>query len=657
MSESRVMYLGKKWPKYSDKNIIMGKKNGGRMRHIILGTAGHIDHGKSALVKALTGIDPDRLKEEKERGITIDIGFADIVYPESELTVGIVDVPGHEKLIKNMLAGAGGIDMVLLVIAADEGIMPQSREHLSICNILKIKSGLIAITKSDLVEKEWIELVREDIRGFVRGTFLQDSVIIPVSSKTGENIELLRKQIGELALTIAPKSSDGLFRLPIDRVFTLKGFGTVVTGTAISGRIALEEPLEILPAGIKTKVRGLHSHGRAIKTASAGQRVAVNLQGVEKEDLKRGDVAVTSVSFEQAKNIDVFIELLEDVPALKNRSLVHFYTGTSETIARAVLYGRDELKAGESCYCQLRLKDPVIALSGDHYIIRRFSPLETLGGGEVLDPSPPRRRRKEIISDLEVFHSGTLARKISLKIEHARATGTSVRRLLAWINAGTGDLSEALENLTDSGEVVRFEDILIHRKSLDSLQKGIRGLLQSFHEKNPLKHGMPKEEVRNQLRIDPRMFNFILSGLEVVVTEKNLLRLRDFRIELTSSEENFKTRILETIEKSGFQPPSREELASVFQMDQKRVSDILNILAKEGSTIRISETFSLSKKVYEKMMGLLRGFFATKKEMTVADFRDLLNTTRKYALPFLEYLDSHKITIRTGDVRKLLLKE
>ncbi len=627
------------------------------MRHIILGTAGHIDHGKSALVKALTGIDPDRLKEEKERGITIDIGFADIVYPDSELTVGIVDVPGHEKLIKNMLAGAGGIDMVLLVIAADEGIMPQSREHLSICNILKIKSGMIAITKSDLVEKEWLEMVREDLKSFVKGTFLENAPVIPVSSKTGENVEMLKEEIMKLALTIAPKPSDGLFRLPIDRVFTLKGFGTVITGTAISGKVSLDEPLEILPAGIRTKVRGLHSHGKAIKTASAGQRVAINLQSVEKDDLNRGDVAVTSSSFSQTKILDVFVELLKDVPALKSRSLVHFYAGTSETVARVVLYVRDEVKAGESCYCQLRLKDPVIVLSGDRYIIRRFSPLETLGGGEVLDPSPPKRRRKEVVSGLEVFYTGTLARKISLKTEHAQTEGMSVQRLMGWINAGTGAVSEALEELKKSGEILQFEDVLLHRKSLASLQKGIVGLLRTFHEKNPLKHGMPKEEVRNQLRIEPRIFNFILSGLENVATEKNLLRLKEFRIALTSSEETFKTRIVEALEKGGFQPPSREELAAALQMDQKHISDILNILAKDGSTVRISETFSVSDKVYQEMIARLIGFFSTKKEMTVADFRDLLDTTRKYALPFLEYLDSHKVTIRTGDVRKLLLKE
>ncbi len=328
------------------------------MRHIILGTAGHIDHGKSSLVKALTGVDPDRLKEEKERGITIDIGFADISYPEEDLVVGIVDVPGHEKLISNMLAGAGGIDIVVMVIAADEGIMPQSREHLAICDLLKIKSGLIALTKADLVEKEWLDLVTDEIKGFVRGTFLDNAPVIPVSSRTGLNLESFKDAIKELALKVAPKTAGGLFRLPIDRVFSLKGFGTVITGTALSGSISVDDMLEILPLNKVTKVRGLHSHGKMISSAYAGQRVAINLQAVEKEDLRRGDVAVTPSSFSPTKTIDASIELLKNAPLLKNKSLVHFYIGTAETIARVILYEKEELKAGESCLLPVQAPGP-----------------------------------------------------------------------------------------------------------------------------------------------------------------------------------------------------------------------------------------------------------------------------------------------------------
>ena len=367
------------------------------VKSIILGTAGHIDHGKSSLVKALTGIDPDRLKEEKERGITIDLGFASISYPDG-LNVGIVDVPGHEKLIKNMLAGAGGIDIVLMVIAADEGIMPQSREHLAICELLKIKAGIVAITKADLVDKDWLQLVIDEVKSFVKGTFLESAEIIPVSAKTGMNIDLLKEKIKEVAKNVKPKLMEGLFRLPIDRVFTLKGFGTVVTGTALSGAISIEAPVEILPSKIASKVRGLQSHGRSVEKAYAGQRIGINLQGIDKESLKRGDVVVPPDRFIPTRVIDARLEMLADAPDVKSRSLVHFYSGTSETIARIVLYDKDEIKAGESCYCQFRLEYPVIVLSGDRYIIRRFSPLETIGGGEILDPYPAKRKKRPVLT-------------------------------------------------------------------------------------------------------------------------------------------------------------------------------------------------------------------------------------------------------------------
>ena len=357
-------------------------------RYIILGTAGHIDHGKSSLVKALTGTDPDRLKEEKERGITIDLGFADLSYPDG-LKVGIVDVPGHERLIKNMLAGAGGIDIVLMVIAADEGIMPQSREHLDICDLLKVKRGLIVINKSDLVEEDWLTLIEDDIRKFAKGTFLENAEMIAVSSKTGHNIELLKEKIHELALSVEPKSVHGIFRLPVDRIFTLKGFGTVVTGTAVAGSISLDDPAEILPKGIKTKIRGLQSHGEALKTVYAGQRVAVNLQGLSKDEIQRGDVITIPDKIKTTLFVDAELEILNDVSVdvLKSRSLVHFHTGTLELVARIIIHpvgkrtategvhDKEELKHGERGYCQFRFKIPVTVMAGDRYIIRKFSPL------------------------------------------------------------------------------------------------------------------------------------------------------------------------------------------------------------------------------------------------------------------------------------------
>jgi selenocysteine-specific elongation factor len=626
------------------------------MHHIILGTAGHIDHGKSSLVKALTGIDPDRLKEEKERGITIDIGFADLLFPENGLSVGIVDVPGHEKLIRNMLAGAGGIDMVLMVIAADEGIMPQSREHLAICNLLKIKSGLVAITKSDLVEKEWLSLVMDEIAGFVRGTFLENLPIIPVSSKTGYNLDVLKNEIRDLSLKITPKTSDGMFRMPVDRVFTLKGFGTVITGTAISGHISVEDPIEILPADIKTKVRGLHSYGRTIETAYAGQRVAINLQGVEKEDLKRGDVAVTPSGFFKTRFIDAFLELLHDAPVLKNKSLVHFYAGTSETIARVILYEKEELKADEKCYCQLRLKDPVIVMAGDRYIIRRFSPLETLGGGEILDSLPMKRRRKDGISDLLTLHTGGIDERISVKVEKSGDRGISINTIKGLINTGLNSISDSIDRLRHAGIIVQQENILLHNKSFISLQNRIIDLLKTFHNKNPLKSGMSKEEVRNQMRTDPVIFNMVLAGTPDIVIEKSIIRLREFKIALSGSEELFKGKIIDLLEKGMFQPPSKEELVLLLKTGPKQISDILNILLKDGDVVRINETYYVSANSYRKMLAMLKDFFSKKNEMSVSEFRDLLNTTRKYALPYLEFLDSNKVTLRVGDIRKFIFK-
>ncbi|MFH0933535.1 MAG: selenocysteine-specific translation elongation factor, partial [Nitrospirota bacterium] len=547
------------------------------MRYVILGTAGHIDHGKSALVKALTGIDPDRLKEEKERGITIDLGFADLSYPDG-LTIGIVDVPGHERLVRNMLAGAGGIDLVLLVIAADEGVMPQSREHLYICDLLKIKSGIIVITKADLVESEWLDLMKDEVKNFVKGTFLEGSPIVPVSSKTMSNIDLLKEEIRNVALKVEPKPTKGLFRLPIDRVFTLKGFGTVITGTALSGSISVDDAVEILPSNITSRVRGLHSHGKPIQTAYAGQRVAINLQGVEKEELKRGDSAVLPGRFIPTKTIDAKIELLRDVPPLKSKSLVHFHLATSETIARVILYGRDELKPEESCYCQFRLQDPVVSMSGDRYIIRRFSPVETIGGGEIFDPSPPKRRQKDIAEVLMTFEKGSLSDKISLKVLQSGLHGISTMALEGWIKAEIPAIRESIEILKKNGLLFNVEDILIHKTFFDSFREKVLQTLKNFHTKNPLKPGMPKEELRVKLNIEPRLFSGLLTSLKDAVMEKEIIRLRTFSTVLSQAEETIKARIFELLQKGGFQPPSKEELSQSFKLDQKHLSDILKLM-------------------------------------------------------------------------------
>ena len=625
------------------------------MRYTILGTAGHIDHGKSSLVKALTGIDPDRLKEEKERGITIDLGFADLHYPDG-LTVGIVDVPGHERLIKNMLAGAGGIDLVLMVIAADEGIMPQSREHLHICNLLKIKSGLIAITKADLVEKDWLDLVADDVRNFVKGTFLEGASIVPVSSKTMLNIDLLKDKIKEVALQVEPKQTKGLFRLPIDRVFTLKGFGTVVTGTAISGSISVDEDAEILPSNIKSKVRGLHSHGKPIQTAYAGQRVAINLQGVDKDALKRGDAVVVPERLTPTRKIDATVELLSDSPILKSKSLVHFHLGTSETTARVIIFGKNELKAGETSYCQFRLHEPVIAMSGDRYIIRRFSPVNTIGGGEVLDPLSYRRSYKEGLDDLLTFEKGNPSEKIAVKVKRSGIHGIKISLIEGWIKAEIPSIRESIKDLKSKGILMQFEDLLIHKSAFESFRETIKKIMDDFHKKNPLKPGMLKEELRARLAIEPRLFGNLIPSVKDITIEKELVRLAAFKVALSQGDETGKTKILELLEKGGVQPPMKEELLQSLTMDQKHFADIMKLMSKEGSIVRINDSMYIASSAYSMMIGKLKEFYAKKPEMTVAEFRDVLNTTRKYALPLLEYLDSNKVTMRIGDIRKLILK-
>ncbi|MCE5195028.1 MAG: selenocysteine-specific translation elongation factor [Nitrospiraceae bacterium] len=624
------------------------------MHYVILGTAGHIDHGKSALVKALTGTDPDRLKEEKERGITIDLGFADLKYPDG-LTVGIIDVPGHEKLVRNMLAGAGGIDIVLLVIAADEGIMPQTREHLAICNLLNIKSGLIVLTKTDLVEDDWIRLISEEIKTFVKDTFLEGTDIIPVSAKTGENLELLKEKIKEIGLKVSPKLTNSIFRLPIDRVFTLKGFGTVITGTAVSGSISVDDEVQILPTNIKSKVRGLHSHGAALKTSYAGQRTAINLSGVDKETLSRGDVVITPDKIFPTKLIDAKINLLGKTPSLKTKSLVHFHTGTSEIIARIIMYDRDELKQGESCFCQFRLKEPVICMCGDRYIIRRFSPVETIGGGEILDPYPIKRKKSEGIEDLDVFEKGSLDEKIEAKLKKAGIHGILSASIEGWINTDLQKIKDAISLSKEKSLIKQVDNMLIHANEISSVKEKIKKALDQFHKKNPLRQGISKEEVRLQLKVEQKTFNAILSSMPEIAIEKDILRIGSFNVSLSDAEVKTKKKILAALEQSGFQPPSKDELSKNLLLPLKQLDDILKLMTKEKSVVRINDSFYITADAYNKMLDALKDFYSKKKEMTLAEFRDILGTTRKYAVPFVEYLDSSKVTLRIGDVRKFLL--
>jgi len=620
------------------------------MKKVILGTAGHIDHGKSSVVKALTGIDPDRLKEEKERGITIDLGFANIVYPD--VVVGIVDVPGHERLIKNMLAGVGGMDMVMLVVAADEGVMPQTKEHLAICNLLKIKSGIIALNKADLVDEETLELAKEDVKEAVKGTFLENAEIVAVSAKTGLNIEVLKGKIRELALKVSEKSTGGIFRMPIDRVFTLKGFGTVVTGTVLSGAITIDSPVEILPAGITSKVRGLQSHGQALKEVYAGQRVGINLQGVSKEDIKRGDIVTVPGKLKPSSFIEVKLELLKDVKPLKHGMPVHFYLTTSETVGKLKLFNKTEVLPDEEAYAHIKLQDPIVAMAGDRFILRRFSPLETLGGGIVIDPEPPRKKKDITPEHLEILFSGALYEKLEVKIKRRAFNGISISELEGWINSDIIQIKTAVDELIKKRRIINAENHLFHIDIFNEFKSSLLNLLKEFHATNPFKEGLPKEELKVKLSLDrfPKVL-MLLPYIEDVSIQGNTVKLKSVSKE--KIDPLLEEKIIKELQKE-FQPPFKDELAQTLSISESKLTDILKIIAKQGKIVRINDSLYLTIENYNKMINLLKDFFSKKNEMTVSEFRTLLNTTRKYAIAYLEHLDSQKITLRVGEIRKMV---
>jgi len=631
------------------------------MKYIILGTAGHIDHGKSTLVKALTGTDPDRLREEKERGITLDLGFASLDLPGGS-RLGIVDVPGHEGLIKNMLAGVGGIDIVMLVIAADEGIMPQTREHLAICDLLHVKKGLIVLTKMDMVEKDWLALVKDEVRSFVKGTFLEKSPIVPVSSKTGEDLPVLVQELAKLANEVAPKSSSGILRLPIDRVFTMKGFGTVITGTLLSGTISLEQEIDIFPKGIKTRVRGIQSHNQAARQAVAGQRTAVNLQAVEKEDLSRGDTIVSRSYFTPTKTLDAVLTMIKQAPrGLKTGSRVRFYNNTQEAIGRATLLGTDELLPGQEGYVQFRLEQPVIIQHGDRFILRFYSPMETLGGGMVLDPHARRHKKismQQSVKNLQTLEKGGLEDRLALFIAGKGLAGMEEAEVIGSIAADKPDIATALTALVQKKIVLRTDTLYVHTSHLALIEKKILDLITVFHKDNSLKPGLDKEELKGglRLRLHQKVLNMAVDGLvkkKQVEAEGSKLRLPGFKAGVGKDQGVFKDKIVEAIKKGGSQPPLREELPALLGITDKDAKDLLKLLGDEGRTVRINDSFHLHKDTIENIRADLKKHLEEKKEITMAEFRDLARTSRKFAVPIMEYFDSQKLTQRVGDKRVL----
>ncbi|MFI5375205.1 MAG: selenocysteine-specific translation elongation factor [Candidatus Rokuibacteriota bacterium] len=630
------------------------------MRHVVVGTAGHIDHGKTSLVKALTGTDTDRLPEEKARGITIDLGFA-FLEEAGELVIEIVDVPGHERFVRNMLAGAGGIDLALLVVAADEGVMPQTREHLAICQILRIKSGLVVLSKADLAEPDWIELVRDDVRRAVADTFLAGRPILPVSVKTGAGLPELRAALAELARAVPPKDPDRTARLPIDRVFTVKGFGTVVTGTLVAGRLAIDEKVEVYPRGVQSKVRGLQVHGHAVERATAGQRTAVNLQGVERAAIERGDVLAPAGTLVPTLLLDGTLELLEDAPRpIKTRDRIRFHAGTQEVMARVLPVGRAELEPGQSCPARFRLESPLVALPGDRFVARSYSPIVTIGGGTILDIAPPRFKRKgpALAEHLALLATGEPAQVLEEHLRQAGVAGVRAVDLRARTPFGPQQLRELLDGLQQAGRIVAVDrEWYLHRDASDRLRSQTLALLEVFHEENPLRGGISREELRSRVgHAQERVFAKLLGALEaegVVRSERDQVRLASHAIRLSPEQERVVKGLEADFRSAGAAPPSPEEALARHGVKGNERHDLFQVLVADRTLLRVRESLFFHaealRSVQEQLVALLR----QKKEIGPADFKDLFGVSRKFAIPLMEYFDAQRVTVRVGERRLL----
>ena len=634
------------------------------MKQIILGTAGHIDHGKTSLVKAMTGIDTDRLKEEKERGITIELGFAHLELPSGQI-LGIVDVPGHEKFVKNMVAGATGVDLVALVIAADEGVMPQTREHLEICQLLRVKKGLVVLTKIDMVDQEWLELVKEDVSAFMAETFLAGSPIVPVSSVTGQGIKELVGVLDGLVKEIPERETSGFFRLPVDRVFTMKGFGTVVTGTTISGLIRTADEVTVYPQGLDARIRGIQVHNQEVNEVSAGLRTAINLQGVEKEQLERGNVLATKDSLRATRMVDVVLDHLKSAPRkIKNRAKVRFHTGTSEIIATVVLLDKDELNPGDTCFAEIRLEDPVAVLARDRYVLRSYSPVRAIAGGEILNAYPQKKKRfsEAALSELKVLNSGNLSEITEQFVRASRFDGVAQSELPFLTNASRKKLEEIMKTLQAKKKIIQYDKekgTLIHAENLKNARDQILSILNQYHKDFPLKVGLLKEELRSRTASsgDSKLFNFLITQLGqegIVVQEKEVLRLKDHRVTLAQDQEKVRQQIEEIYLKGALQPPYFKELTEKFPGNSG--TDVLQVMVKDGILIKVKEDLFFHKDVIEELKERLVAVLKEKGEIDTPQFKDMTGASRKYTIPLLEYFDITQVTMRIGDKRVLRKK-
>lgn len=616
----------------------------------VVGTAGHVDHGKSTLVRALTGTDPDRLEEEKRRGMTIDLGFAHLDLP-SGVRVGFVDVPGHERLVRNMLAGAAGFDAVMLVVACDEGVMPQTREHVDILRFLRVSRGLVALTKRDLVDEDWLALVMEDVRSFLQGSFLQDAPLFPVSAKTGEGLGELVEALDRVVAGGSSRNADGPARLPVDRSFHVAGFGTVVTGTLWSGRIRADDALELLPSGRTVRVRGLQSHGQPVAEVRAGQRAAVNLLGVSKEEVTRGDVLASPGAFEAAAALDVRLQLLPGTPALRHGERVRVYLGTAEAIGRAFLLDRQTLGPGETAFCQLRLERPVVAALGDPFVVRRFSPLLTWGGGEVLEVNPSRHRRRDphVLERLHTLESRDPQALVVLAVEGSGQQGSLVSDVVRRTGMRTEEVRQFLDRAAADGLVAADRDRWFHTGVLQGLEGELVEALVAYHRERPWRRGMPHGEwLAVVRRLAGAASDLVLQRLEGrVVQHEGFVRLPDHQARLDRDQARAVEELRTWLARTGLEGPSRQEVREALGP----VADLaVQVLLDGGEAVELRELL-YGRPALERAVTSVVEALRQQNALTVAAVRDVLGTSRKYVLPLLEYLDTLGVTRRQGDLR------
>jgi selenocysteine-specific elongation factor len=631
------------------------------MKSIIVGTAGHIDHGKTALVKALTGIDADRLQEEKRRGITIDLGFAHLESPGpsgERLRFGFVDVPGHERFVRNMLAGVGGIDLVLLVISADEGIKPQTREHFDICRLLSIRRGITVLTKSDLVDGDTLEVVRMEVEDFLRGSFLEASPITAVSSLTGAGLDQLKREIVRLASDAPVRDSTAIARLPIDRVFTMKGFGTVITGTLIAGTIHKEDELELFSSGRRVRVRGLQVHGKPADQAIAGERTAVNLAGVDKNQLQRGMTLASPGLLQTSSRIDVKLSLLSSAKPIKAGARVHVHAFTSETIATVTLLQGKELAPGAEAFAQLRLSAPALLVPGDRFIVRQFSPVLTIGGGVVLDAMPLQKVPvAERLKFFETQASGDTDSVLLDRISRRGTQGMTLTQLIAEIGQSGERFERSLSELIRQNLIGRHGNLLLGSTVLKDSAAQLRALVSEFHKRNPLTPGISKESLREQARLSTDAFqaalNFAVAenGLQI---SGDLVHLPGRGVVMKDHEVESRKLIEAAFSESGLKVPALKDVLAGLKIDKSRAQKIVTLLLRDKVLVKVSDDLVFHQAALAELRKSLAEQKSRSPRIDVARFKDLTGVSRKYAIPLLEYLDRERVTKRVGDERVIL---